>query len=451
MKTFPSRIHPWGCMAIVVSCFYFTGAMLPAPVAAATLEVGPGQTYALPSAAFTVAAPGDSIEIHPGTYDGDVAIIHTSDLTIRGIGPDRIKIPAAGKNAGGKAIWVAAGDNLTIENIEFSGARVPDRNGAGIRAEGANLTLRNCRFYDCEDGILGGNGLMLIEHCEFAHCGPVANPATHSLYIGNRCTKLIFQYNYSTDVIQGHLLKTRAAENWILYNRLTDEDGTGSAVIDIPNGGYAVILGNVLQKGKNAQNTRVIAYGMEGIKYDRNALYVVNNTMVYENHRPNAFFVNVQNAPDGFLPVIRNNLCTGIIPLTNCPNAVLGGNVLLQSVEDALFVDPSQYDYHLTAGSPAIGKGTAVSTADGVELTPKFQYVHPATMEPRPAANPLDAGAFAMGAGKQRVLQHPGEISDAPPASPVPGFASTRLREGEVNYVRAALNVTATPAQLTGP
>ncbi len=250
-----------------------------------TLKVGPGEKFAKPSQAFAAAAEGDVIEIAAGEYRGDVAIIQTNKLLIRGMGRQPVKIPADGKNAGGKAIWIAAGGDITVENIEFSGARVPDRNGSGIRAEGLNLTLRNCRFYDCENGLLGGNGEMLIEGCEFARCGPVAQPATHSLYIGEKCTKLVFQYNYSTDAIEGHLLKSRAQENWILYNRLTDENGTGSAVADFPNGGYVVMVGNILQKGANAQNTRVIAYGMEGIKYKRNALFVVNNTMVYENRR----------------------------------------------------------------------------------------------------------------------------------------------------------------------
>ena len=54
----------------------------------------------------------------------------------------------------GKAIWVIAGDDVTVENITFSGARVPDQNGAGIRAEGKNLTVRSSRFYDNENGIL---------------------------------------------------------------------------------------------------------------------------------------------------------------------------------------------------------------------------------------------------------------------------------------------------------
>ena len=182
-----------------------------------------------------------------------MATIRANHLTIRGVGNGRAKLPAHGKDAGGKAIWVVTGSDLTVENIEFSGARVRDRNGAGMRPEGKNLTVRNCRFYDCENGVLGGNGEMLFEGCEFEHCGPVASPATHSLYIGERCTKLVFRHNYSTDVIEGHLLKSRAKESWLLYNRLTDENGTGSAVADFPNGGVVVVIGNVLHKGAPGQ------------------------------------------------------------------------------------------------------------------------------------------------------------------------------------------------------
>jgi hypothetical protein len=138
---------------------------------------------------------------------------------------------------------------------------------------------------------------------------------------------------------------------------------------------------------------------MEGVKHERNALFVVNNTMVYENHRSGAFFVNVQHAPEHFVSVIRNNLCVGPIALTNSPAPDLAGNVLLKAVADALFVDPAKYDYHLKAGSPAIGHAVPAPTADGVDLTPKFQYVHAAQSVARPAAIPLDAGAFAFKPG----------------------------------------------------
>ena len=364
-----------------------------------TLRVGPRQKYARPSQAFHAAREGDVVEIDPaGAYGGDVATIRTSKLTIRGVGNSRVKLPANGKHEGGKAIWVITGNDVTVENIEFSGARVPDRNGAGIRPEGKNLTVRNCRFYDCENGILGGAGELLIEYCEFRHCGPVPEPCTHSLYIGQECTKLIFRYNYSTDVIQGYLLKTRAKENWVLYNRLTDENGTGSGVADFPNGGLVVMVGNILHKGPKASNSRVITYGMEGLVGERHALYVVNNTMVYEHRHSSAFFVRVERTPASFIPVIRNNLCIGGIPLTNAARADAAGNSVLRTAAEARLADAAKYDFRLRASSPCIGKGVAPGKAGDFDLAPKFQYVHPCRRGPRPASLRLDVGAFQCGA-----------------------------------------------------
>jgi hypothetical protein len=380
------------CFAAVV--FLFLGAVF-----AETLRVGPGEKYGKPSAAFQAAREGDVIEIDAaGVYDGDVGTIRTNKLTVRGVGKRLVKLPAKGHHAGGKAIWVITGGDVTVENIEFSGARVPDRNGAGLRPEGRNLTVRNCRFTDCENGILGGAGEILIEYCQFDHCGPVANPATHSLYIGEKCTRLIFRFNYSTYVLQGHLLKTRAKESWVLYNRLTDEAGPGSAVADFPNGGLVVLVGNVLHKGKMSQNNRVVAYGMEGIKHQPSALYVVNNTMVYENRHP-SWFVRADNVPGDFTPVIRNNLCIGNIPLTNSAKADAAGNLLFKTPDEAGVVDAAAYDFRLKAGSPCIDRGVDPGAVAGFDLTPKFQYVHPCRRELRPVLGKLDVGAFEYAPG----------------------------------------------------
>jgi hypothetical protein len=370
-------------------------------VSSATLKVGADRPFTAPSQAIQAARDGDTIEIDAGVYPGDVATIRANHLTIRGVGKGLAKLPAHGKDAGGKAIWVVVGSDLTVENIEFSGARVRDHNGAGLRPEGKNLTVRNCRFYDCENGVLGGNGRMLFEGCQFEHCGPVGDPATHSLYIGERCTKLIFRHNYSTDVIQGHLLKSRAMESWLLYNRLTDENGTGSAVADFPNGGVVVVVGNVMHKGARGNNSRVIAYGMEGVRHQRNALCVVNNTMVYDHRHTNAFFVRVEKSPESLVPILRNNLCIGKVPLTNWPKVDAGGNLVLKTVAEARLANPMKFDYHLTAGSPCIGKGMAAGRFGDFELMPTEQYVHPCKSEPRPAAEPPDIGAFAWPKGKE--------------------------------------------------
>src|SRR5947209_3607027 len=78
---------------------------------AATLSVGPGRHFALPSQAIAAARAGDTIEIAAaGQYDGDVAHWMTNRLTIRGVG-GRAHIDAAGRSSQEKAIWVIGGND----------------------------------------------------------------------------------------------------------------------------------------------------------------------------------------------------------------------------------------------------------------------------------------------------------------------------------------------------
>jgi len=59
-------------------------------------------------------------------------------------------------------------------------------------------------------------------------------------------------------------VKTRSRYVYILYNRISGEDGTDSYEIDIPNGGRAYIIGNVIQQGPNSPNRSLIEFGAEG-------------------------------------------------------------------------------------------------------------------------------------------------------------------------------------------
>jgi pectate lyase len=72
-----------------------------------------------------------------------------------------------GKTCVGKGIFVIDGSDITVRNITFMRAAVPDRNGAGIRAEGRNLTVEKSRFIDNENGILAnGNSANTIHSFE---------------------------------------------------------------------------------------------------------------------------------------------------------------------------------------------------------------------------------------------------------------------------------------------
>jgi hypothetical protein len=223
---------------MTIQLFFRTSVFLAAGVAsAATLQVGPGKTFATPCAALAVAADGDTVQIDPVLYSGDVCAFGQNNLTIQGVN-GRAHIDANKKSAQNKGIWVPSGTNLVVENIEFSGATSTSKNGAGIRAQGVNWTVRNCYFHDNQDGILESNiagSNILIEYSEFARNG-YRDGMSHNLYIGHSAS-LTFRFNYSHDSVVGHLLKSRSAVNYVLYNRLTGESGTGSYEIDLPNGG----------------------------------------------------------------------------------------------------------------------------------------------------------------------------------------------------------------------
>lgn len=244
------------------------------------LNVGPGQALATPSAAAAVAQAGDVIRIAAGDYRGDVATWRQNNLTICGVG-GRARLFADGINAGGKGIWVVSGSNITIDNIEFRNAAVPDLNGAGIRAEhGGWLRIRNSGFFDNENGILTSAGAMslVIEGSEFARNGR-GDGYTHNLYVG-QIDRLTVSASYFHEAKVGHNLKSRARESLIENSYLMDgPTGTASYVADFPNGGRVVMRGNLLHKGPNAQNPSAISFGAEGLTNPTNTLELTHNTV----------------------------------------------------------------------------------------------------------------------------------------------------------------------------
>ncbi|MBI5326291.1 MAG: T9SS type A sorting domain-containing protein [Ignavibacteriae bacterium] len=345
------------------------------------LQVGPGKQYDVPSKAAAVVLDGDTVEIDAETYTGDVCAWSKNNLLIRGT-TAYAHLAAGGKNSGGKAIWVVGGNNNVIENIEFSDCTVPDKNGAGIRFEGTNLTVRHCYFHDNEDGILAGdnpNSDIVIEQTEFARNG-YGDGQSHNLYI-NHVKSLTFRFNYSHHAKIGHNLKSRAFTNYIMYNRIMDEEtGTSSMLIDLPNGGKSFIIGNLLMQGPNAENRKLISYGSDTSSNPIKELYVVNNTMV-NKRAAGATFVGIQNGTT-FAKII-NNIFTG-------PGEVYTGtadtvtNIHFTDVTEGYFRNELDYDYHLTFLSPIINyQGSVPGSADSFSLIPELQYKHPMSYEYR--------------------------------------------------------------------
>lgn len=364
------------------------------PASARKLAVGPGKTYAKPSLAAAAAKSGDTVEIDPGVYSGDACTWSADNLVIRAAraagDTRRAALHADGADAQGKGIWVVDGKNTTIEGIEFSGAAVADQNGAGIRQEGPGVTIRDCYFHDNENGILADGGEMIVEYTEFAHNGLGEVGRTHNIYVSS-ATSFTMRYCYSHHAVIGHNVKSRASKNLILYNRIMDEaDGTSSYDIDLPNGGVAVILGNVVQQGPQTDNSIVISYGAEGFKYATNELYVVHNTVV--NDRQGGTFFSVDGKPT--VAKFLNNLLVGSGTPFSGTVTDTAGNVVSQSPG---LVDRAGFDYRLTASSPAIDKGADPGTGAGMSLSAVSEYVHPLSARERKAIGKPDAGAYEFG------------------------------------------------------
>ena len=367
-------------------------------VEAATRTVGPGKTYAKPCAAIAAAQAGDVIEVDAaGSYDGDNCSWSTDNLTVRGVG-GRARIDA-GKNianvSAGKGIFVISAPNATIENFELVGAVAgASANGSGIRHQGTNLVVRNCYFHDDEDGILGspavdGTGTVLIEATELANNGH-GDGLSHNLYLGPYA-KFTIHNSYSHGAKVGHLLKSRALENDILYNRLTDEGGTtASYEINLPNAGLSFVIGNLIEQSAASGNPAIIDYASEPAGNNPDLrLFVVNNTIV--NDKASGTFVQTTVTVPA---VLMNNIFTGGGTITNQGNAVLTTNF---TMGDPRLVAPATYDYHLAAGSPCADQGTMPPSVDGHSLVPMREYGHPLTSKVRTSVGTIDIGAYELG------------------------------------------------------
>jgi len=359
----------------------------------ATMVVGPGEKISSISEAARLAKDGEVIEIRPGEYRGQPAIWTQKDLLIRGAGQRPVML-ADGKSAEGKAIWVVRGGKMTIQNVEFRGARVPDSNGAGIRFEKGELVVRGCAFFDNEMGIMTANlpelSLEVVDS-EFADSPRTKNDYHHLLYVGG-IGKFVLRGSRFRNGFYGHLVKSRARESHILYNMLVDgAGGQSSYELEFPNGGVAYVIGNVIGQSAGSDNPNVVAYGTEGPRWPDNALYMAHNTLINDAHAGN--FLNVRTDKiGGDLEVwLLNNLTVGHGDFFKPAQGRFDGN---RSVARGDLADIGGIPLRLTNMSPLRGAIRPPGQARGVELLPDAEFRFPAGTRPMRPGSQLAPGAF---------------------------------------------------------
>jgi hypothetical protein len=379
---------------------------------AAIRIVRTGTTYSTVQEAVNAATTGDTIEIDSGTYyqSAGWATVNKSNLTIRGVGATKPILDAGNSSLSGKAIFVVTASGLTVENLEFKNCKCTSKNGAGIRQEAANLTVRSCYFHDNENGILANavtGSTILIEYTEFNHNG-YGDGQSHNLYI-NGVDQLTFRYNWTHNAYVGHELKTRAKVNYILYNRIGNEGGNGSYEVNVCNGGTTYIIGNQIEQSSTGGNGTIIDYASEGATNPDQHLYVVNNTIV-NSRGGTVYFVRNYSTTSALL---QNNIFQGSGTVLNGP----GTQTTNWATSNAYLQSPSTYDYHLTASSTgAINAGTTPGTGiNGFNMNPTLNYHHLCAYGNRPVSGTIDIGAYeyyvnqapVVDAGVNRTINWP--------------------------------------------
>ncbi len=390
-----------------------------------TLQVGENKEFTTLSSALSSANDNDIIEIDSGTYTCDIKVFNQDNLTIRGVGDSKPILDATGCSiSNGKAILVPQGENIIFDNIHFKGAKVNDRNGAGIRLESTGVSIiKNSLFENNEMGILSSNvgvsgnerKYLIIDSSEFKDSGAIktngAVGLTHNIYMTSAFV-FILKNSYSHNVKHhGHLLKSRAIENYILYNRLTDESAVSSYNINIPQGGLTYIIGNVIEQGPNSANSGIIDYSSEANSADNDIqkLYISGNTIVDNKKTSGVKAIKLYNYKDISEVKIINNLFVNLDE-SKLIEYKSGDASAVTRIENNLYItdeeltNPSSYQYFLKGSSSAINAGINPGKGFGYSLFPLYEYVYDLSSKQRSIYSQLDVGAFEFNEDDEAIF-----------------------------------------------
>jgi hypothetical protein len=235
--------------------------LLPAVAAARTLEVGPGREFERPSLAAAAAQDGDVVSIAPGEYF-DCATWGANRLTIVGEGAGATLTDSA---CGGKGAFIIVGDGVTVRNLAFARIRVPEDNGAGIRAQGRDLTVEDSRFVNDQVGILAAapGGFLRVVGCTFSEQGSSLTGRLNYAVRASGYALLRIERSTFEKARGGADVLAEAGRTELVGNRLFDEGGRMEGPLVAVQGGSLLLEGNTVELAAGAAARRgvVLAVG----------------------------------------------------------------------------------------------------------------------------------------------------------------------------------------------
>lgn len=233
----------------------------------------------LQEAVGAIGGKDGTIRIAPGTY-GDCAVQDAGRVAYVAQTPGTVVFD--GGICEGKAALVLRGRSAHVEGVTFTGMFVPDGNGAGIRIEKGDLSVREVKFADSQCGILSADdpgSSIQVDQSTFTKLGKHPDgTGAHSLYIGGYGSLKVTNTRFERGA-GGHYLKSRANRIEVTDSSFDDSQGvTTNYLIDLPNGAQGRIANNTFAQGKNKENySTMITIAPEGRRRPSDGLLIEKN------------------------------------------------------------------------------------------------------------------------------------------------------------------------------
>jgi len=364
--------------------------------------VGVGHRYAT-LADLPALQPGDVVELHPGSHRGGWKLTDSGTalrpLVIRGIGAERPVLDASGQVLDGvgtnaRAVLQLHGSNVVIEHLTISNGR-NGRNAAGIRCVDASaVTIRDCRIFDCDQGIDAVADRVVIENNDIGPVGTAMNDGyCHLLHLGGGAATV--RGNLLHDATHGQALMSANRSLVMEGNRISACADGEISFLDLGRERSIALNGNLLvghvrAPGSNRVRTIEI-HGPHG-----GDLLLNHNTLIAAD--PAVVFLLNERSP--IQVTMDGNLFVGSRQIAQSNTNLRGGGNHLPPdalvpdglsrtiiVSDPGFVDPMRGDYRLRPAAPEARHASA-------SVFPAVQPKHIAEPGTQPRRHGDDPGAF---------------------------------------------------------
>ncbi len=392
-----------------------------------------------PSAPIVVRGIPDGSGALP-VIDGDGAVTR-SQLNFWNEDRGVIKIGGANQPPDTMPAWIV------VESLEIRAARPENtftgrdgvtfyaNNAASIYIEkGQHIVVRGCHLHDCSNGFFCANQAadLLVEGNWIEDNGNPGSIFEHNNY--TEALGIVFQYNRFGSLRSGaggNNLKDRSAGTVVRYNwiesgnrQLDLVESDSNALINHPSYRKTFVYGNVLIEPDGAGNSQIAHYGGDGgdpSHYRHGTLYFHHNTVVSRRSgnttlarlstsgdsadvRNNIVYVTASGNrlalldQSGRLVATQNWLKTGWVESHSGVPVDVVDNGQVTGASPG-FVDVSDDDFELLAGSPCIGQAAVLHPAVLPEHQPIREYVRHQSSRPRPDDGDPDIGAYERGGG----------------------------------------------------